>query len=73
MKNTRRQFLTVTSAGLIGAAVAPRLGAQATAQQATPSAQPTPGAPPAFGTGPLVGPEIAPATITEAESSFKLR
>ncbi|MGA3212820.1 MAG: amidase family protein [Terriglobales bacterium] len=72
MKNTRRQFLTVTSAGLIGAAVAPRLGAQATAQQATPSAQPTPGAPPAFGTGPLVGPEIAPATITEAEKLVQI-
>ncbi|HVO12867.1 MAG TPA: amidase [Vicinamibacteria bacterium] len=29
--------------------------------------QPPPGMPPAFGTGPVVGPEITPATIAEAE------
>ncbi len=29
--------------------------------------QPAPGMPPAFGTGPVVGPEVTPATIAEAE------
>ena len=29
--------------------------------------QPPPGMPPAFGTGPVVGPEVTPNTIAEAE------
>jgi Asp-tRNA(Asn)/Glu-tRNA(Gln) amidotransferase A subunit family amidase len=33
---------------------------------------PTPGAPPAFGTGPLVGPEISPATIRETEKLVQI-
>jgi len=68
MRKSRRQFLAVTSAGLVGAAVAPKVAAQ------TPAAQqpPTPGAPPAFGTGPLVGPEILPATVTEAEKLVQI-
>ncbi len=63
MGNSRRQFLTVTSAGLIGMAVSGSVSAQTPDTQQ----QPTPGAPPAFGTGPLVGPEISPQTISEAE------
>ena len=68
MEKSRRQFLTVTSAGLIGAAVAHRASAQAP----EPQQQPTPGAPPAFGTGPLVGPEISPATVSEAEKLVQI-
>jgi Asp-tRNA(Asn)/Glu-tRNA(Gln) amidotransferase A subunit family amidase len=68
MEKSRRQFLTVTSAGLIGAAVAHR----ASAQSPEPQQQPTPGAPPAFGTGPLVGPKISPSTVSEAEKLVQI-
>jgi Asp-tRNA(Asn)/Glu-tRNA(Gln) amidotransferase A subunit family amidase len=61
--------LTVTSAGLFGAAVAGSVQAQAPETQQ----QPTPGAPPAFGTGPLVGPEISSTTVTEAEKLVQIK
>jgi len=69
MRKSRRQFLTVTSAGLFGAAVAGSVQAQAPETQQ----QPTPGAPPAFGTGPLVGPEISSTTVTEAEKLVQIK
>src|ERR1043166_1125181 len=56
---SRRQFITLTSLGLLGAAAAQ-------AQSQNPS-QPTPGAPPAFGTAPEVGPEVSTTTFAEAE------
>lgn len=68
MSNSRREFLTVTSLGLVGAAVSRTLEAQAPNQKQ----QPTPGAPPAFGTGPLVGPEIKPVTVKEAEKLVQI-
>jgi Asp-tRNA(Asn)/Glu-tRNA(Gln) amidotransferase A subunit family amidase len=68
MSKSRRQFLTVTSAGVIGAAVAHTLHAQVPDQQ-----KQTPGAPTAFGTGPQVGPEISPTTITEAEKLVQIK
>jgi Asp-tRNA(Asn)/Glu-tRNA(Gln) amidotransferase A subunit family amidase len=68
MKKSRRQFLTVTSAGLVATAVGRTVLAQAPdAQQES-----TPGAPPAFGTGPLVGPEISPTTVREAEKLVQI-
>ena len=69
MRKSRRQFLTVTSAGLLATAMAPRVQAQGPETQQPP----TPGAPPTFGTGPLVGPEILPATVTEAEKLVQIR
>ena len=60
MMNTRREFLTNTSLGLIGTAVA------VNNQQQKPGAPPA-GTPPAFGTGPAVGPEVTPVTFAEAE------
>lgn len=60
MTNTRREFLTTTSLGLIGTAVA------VNTQQQKPG-EPPAGTPPAFGTGPAVGPEVTPATFAEAE------
>jgi Asp-tRNA(Asn)/Glu-tRNA(Gln) amidotransferase A subunit family amidase len=60
MAKSRREFLTHTSLGLIGAATYYR----SLAQEPT---QPPPGAPPAFGTGPAVGPAVSPATFAEAE------
>jgi hypothetical protein len=68
MSNSRRQFLTQTSLGLLGAAVVTSSNAQDHAKEIT--QEPTqlpPGAPPAFGTGPAVGPEVSPATFAEAE------
>ena len=59
MTKTRRKFLTETSLGLVGAAVAG-------AQQQKPG-EPPAGTPPAFGTGPAVGPEVSPVTFAEAE------
>ena len=68
MSKSRRQFLTVTSVGLVGAAVSRTLRAQ----DVPPQQQSTPGAPTAFGTGPLVGPEISPQTVTEAEKLVQI-
>ena len=70
MSKSRRQFLTVTSVGLVGAAVSRTLQAQ---QPVPPQQQTTPGAPTAFGTGPQVGPEIQPQTITEAEKLVQIQ
>jgi Asp-tRNA(Asn)/Glu-tRNA(Gln) amidotransferase A subunit family amidase len=74
MSKSRRQFLTQTSLGLLGAAVATRSSAQdhATdiAQEPTPL---PPGAPPAFGTGPAVGPDVSPATFAEAEKLVQVQ
>ncbi len=70
MAKSRRQFLTVTSAGLIGAVVSKGVYAQA---PVPPQQQTTPGAPTAFGTGPLVGPEISSATVTEAEKLVQIK
>ena len=63
MSKSRREFLTATSMGVLGAAAAAAsLGAEA--QNPT---EPPAGAPPAFGAGPAVGPEVSPATFAEAE------
>src|SRR5438034_7208359 len=68
MSKSRRDFLTQTSLGLIGAAVATNSSAQVHAEEiAQEPTQLPPGAPPAFGTGPAVGPEVSPATFAEAE------
>jgi Asp-tRNA(Asn)/Glu-tRNA(Gln) amidotransferase A subunit family amidase len=65
MSKSRRQFLTYSSAGLLGVAVA----GQSNGQEA-PSLPP--GAPPAFGTAPAVGPEVSPATFAEAEKLVQM-
>jgi len=65
MSKSRRQFLTLTSLGLLGAAVTGH------SQSQTPSDLP-PGAPPAFGAGPAVGPEVSPSTFTEAQKLVQL-
>src|SRR5437868_6769100 len=55
---SRREFITVTSLSLLGAAAV---------QGQSPNTPPTPGAPPAFGTTPEVGPEVSATTFAEAE------
>jgi Asp-tRNA(Asn)/Glu-tRNA(Gln) amidotransferase A subunit family amidase len=64
MPSTRRRFLEGSALGLAGLVASPKAGAAAQQPDAT---QPPPGTPPAFGTGPVVGPEITPGTIAEAE------
>ena len=65
MPRSRREFLTYSALGLMGAAIEPQTAAaQAPAAQTT---APPPGAPPAFGTAPAVGPEVSAATFAEAE------
>src|SRR5215470_19624990 len=68
MSDSRRQFLTKTSLGLLGAAVA--VTSEVKAQD--PSQLP-PGAPSAFGTGPAVGPEVSPNTFAEAEKLSRVQ
>jgi Asp-tRNA(Asn)/Glu-tRNA(Gln) amidotransferase A subunit family amidase len=74
MPKSRREFLTQTSLGLIGAAVASSASAQDNgnelAQEPTPL---PPGAPPAFGTGPAVGPDVSPGTFAEAEKLVQVQ
>ena len=60
MSKSRREFLTITSLGVLGAAAASRLHAQ------NMSTLP-PGAPSAFGAGPAFGPEVSVTTFAEAE------
>ena len=68
MSKSRRDFLTQTSLGLIGAAVATNSSAQVHAEEIFQEPTPLPpGATPAFGAGPAVGPEVSPATFAEAE------
>jgi len=59
MFKSRRDFLTVTSLGVLGAA-ASRISAQDLSTL-------PPGAPPAFGAGPAFGPEVSANTFAEAE------
>ena len=73
MLNSRRHFLALSSLGMLGAAAlraqAQTSGGQAQtpANQAQTPSSPPPGEPSAFGVGPSVGPEVSPATFTEAE------
>lgn len=75
MAKSRREFLTEAAVGLAGVAagVANVLPAEAQdpAQQQNPSQLP-PGAPPAFGTGQGMGPQVSPATFTEAEKLMQV-
>ena len=60
MSKSRREFLTHTSLGLLGAVVASHADAQQPAEL-------PPGAPPAFGTAPPIGPEVSSDTFAQAE------
>jgi len=70
MAKSRRQFLTLTSMGMVGAAAT-----LCSVGQNPPGQNPSiqnpadlpPGAPPAFGAGPAVGPEVSATTFAEAE------
>ncbi len=79
MTTSRRDFLSLTAAGLVGAAVpgAARGEDAPKPVPGTPAAPVAPagaaeGTPPAFGTAPPSGPAITPATITEAQKLVRL-
>jgi Asp-tRNA(Asn)/Glu-tRNA(Gln) amidotransferase A subunit family amidase len=68
MPQSRREFLALSSIGLLGAAIE--------AQAQTPAGQSPdlpPGAPPAFGTAPPVGPEVSATTFAEAEKLVQVQ
>jgi Asp-tRNA(Asn)/Glu-tRNA(Gln) amidotransferase A subunit family amidase len=67
MSKTRRDFLIETSAGLTGLLSGALPLNASTQEPPAPNNQQTPGAPTAFGTSPAVGPEVTPATFSEAE------
>src|SRR5271157_1651350 len=60
MLKSRRQFLAISSLGVVGAAAALRSHAQNLSTL-------PPGSPSAFGAGPEIGPEVSPSTFAEAE------
>jgi Asp-tRNA(Asn)/Glu-tRNA(Gln) amidotransferase A subunit family amidase len=73
MSKSRRQFLTQTSLGILGAAVDTSADPQTlTTELSQDPAQLPPGAPPAFGTAPPVGPVVSPATFAEAEKLVRV-
>jgi Asp-tRNA(Asn)/Glu-tRNA(Gln) amidotransferase A subunit family amidase len=69
MPQSRRRFLSRTTAGLVGAAAVARRVAASPDPQVTP---PPAGMPPVYGTAPPVGPEITPATIAEAQKLVRI-
>src|SRR5688572_22761625 len=72
MSSSRRQFLSHTALGLVGAVAAGR-PAEAASPDAGVSAAPPPGAPPTFGTGPTSGPEVNAGTLAEAEKLVRVQ
>jgi Asp-tRNA(Asn)/Glu-tRNA(Gln) amidotransferase A subunit family amidase len=77
MGKSRREFLTNTTLSLLGAAVLGPQAGQSQAQSQTQATQnpPTlpPGTPPAFGTAAAAGPEVSPATFTEAQKLVQVQ
>jgi Asp-tRNA(Asn)/Glu-tRNA(Gln) amidotransferase A subunit family amidase len=67
--NTRRQFLISAPLGFLVASVACRSESPAPVMQSTSA---TPGAPPTFGTGAGSGPQVTPATFSEAEKLMQV-
>jgi Asp-tRNA(Asn)/Glu-tRNA(Gln) amidotransferase A subunit family amidase len=78
MSNSRREFLSKTSLGLLATAAAPHLkgtdiaGSMTDVGAQDPTQQLPAGAPPAYGTGPAVGPEVSLATFSEAEKLVRV-
>src|SRR2546430_13621326 len=68
MPKSRRHFLTETSLGLLGAALA-----SSSTELVEEPPHPPPGPPPAFGTGPAVGPQVPPTTFAEAENLVQVQ
>ncbi len=67
MAKSRRQFMALTSMGVLGAAAGLRGQQSGESPAGQNPADLPPGAPPAFGAGPAVGPEVSATTFSEAE------
>ena len=67
MSRSRRQFLTQTSLGLLGAAAGCRATPRKSAELLTA------GMPPAFGTGPVAGPEVSDSIFAAAEALVQVK
>ena len=65
MKTTRRDFVAISSLGLLATALPGQV-------PETPNQSQTPGAPTAFGTSPAVGPEVSVGTFKEAQKLVNL-
>ena len=65
MKTTRRDFVAISSLGLLATALPGQV-------PETPNQSQTPGAPTAFGTSPAVGPEVSVGTFKEAQKLTNL-
>lgn len=65
MKTTRRDFVAISSLGLLATALPGQV-------PETPNQSQTPGAPTAFGTSPAVGPEVSTETFKEAQKLVNL-
>jgi Asp-tRNA(Asn)/Glu-tRNA(Gln) amidotransferase A subunit family amidase len=73
MKESRRQFLTQTSLGVLAALAAARESAAAIADVPVAPASAPPGMPSAFATSPAAGPEVSAATFAAAEKLVQLK
>src|SRR5579862_7809334 len=72
---TRREFLTQSSLGILGAAVAVKADAltelQKDTQKQKTGAEPE-GTPPVYGAGPAIGPKVSSETFVEAEKLMQI-
>jgi Asp-tRNA(Asn)/Glu-tRNA(Gln) amidotransferase A subunit family amidase len=73
MKESRRQFLTQASLGVLAALTAARESAADSADVAAAPAGAPPGMPSAFATAPAVGPEVSAATFAAAEKLVQVK
>jgi Asp-tRNA(Asn)/Glu-tRNA(Gln) amidotransferase A subunit family amidase len=67
MSKSRREFLTDTTAGLLGAALVAQVSAENSGQEFSQQPELPPGSPGTFGTAPPVGPPVSTTTFVEAE------
>src|SRR5579862_233970 len=73
MKESRRQFLSQTSLGVLAALTAVRESAAAVSDVPVAPASAPPGMPSAFATSPAVGPEVSAATFAAAEKLVQVK
>jgi Asp-tRNA(Asn)/Glu-tRNA(Gln) amidotransferase A subunit family amidase len=73
MKESRRQFLTQTSLGVLAALTAVRDSTAAASDVPAAPASGPPGMPSAFATAPAVGPEVSAATFAAAEKLVQVK
>src|ERR1700744_5300758 len=73
MKESRRQFLTQSSLGVLAALTVARDSTAATPDVPAAPASPPPGMPSAFATAPAAGPDVSAATFAAAEKLVQVK